>query len=47
MTIRNELEQLPVVEQIERKQLKWYGSLVRMKEERKVNEAEEREVDQE
>ena len=37
VTIRNELE-LPVVEQIERKQLKWYGHLVRMGEERKVKE---------
>ncbi|KAJ4442746.1 hypothetical protein ANN_04337 [Periplaneta americana] len=38
INIRNELQQAPVVEQIERKQLNWFGHLVRMVDERKVKE---------
>ncbi|KAJ4439765.1 hypothetical protein ANN_07893 [Periplaneta americana] len=42
---RNELQQAPVVEQIERKQLNWFGHLVRMGDERKVKEVFESRVE--
>lgn len=45
INIRNELQQAPVVEQIERKQLNWFGHLVRMGDERKVKEVFESRVE--
>ncbi|KAJ4450624.1 hypothetical protein ANN_02052 [Periplaneta americana] len=45
INIRNELQQAPVVEQIGRKELNWFGHLVTMGDERKVKEVFESRVE--
>ena len=43
--MREELKQKPLVEKIEEKKLKWFGHLVRMKEDRKVKQVMEARTD--
>ena len=45
IVVREELKQTPLVQKIEEKKLKWFGHLVRMKEDRKVKQVMEARTD--
>ena len=45
IVVREELKQTPLVQKIEEKKLKWFGHLVRMKEDRKFKQVMEARTD--